>query len=152
VAVVDMIETDFRRIGYCANPDSINDPAQSIVSVTANSISFLTDVNKDGVVDKVQYSVSGTSALLSTPNPRDMLLFRKVNNEPAKGMSIGVTKFELIYLDNNGNSIPLPIVYLGGIQSVQLSLELENPFPYDTVNTFAYWRQLRLQSRNFNNR
>ena len=55
VNAAKIIETDFRRIGYCANPVNIPDPSKAIMSATQNSISFITDVNSDGTVDTVTY-------------------------------------------------------------------------------------------------
>jgi hypothetical protein len=161
VSVVGMIEKDFRRIGYCANPMNLPDPTQAITSVSAHSFKFLTDVDNfghgDGTVDTVEYSISDTLVLSKTPNRRDRLLFRKVFSQNASSrssiaMSIGLTKFDFAYLNLYDSALTLPITNFGAIRSIQLSVELENPFPYDTVNTYAYWRQVRLSAKNLNNR
>jgi hypothetical protein len=163
VTVVGMLEKDLRRIGYCATPFVIADPQASIKTATSHSFKFITDVDNngrgDGTVDTVEYTISDSLVLGRTPNKSDKMLYRKVTS-PNSGsrsnisMSVGLTRFDFVYLDLNDNIISLPIAVgnLGQIRSIQLSVELENPFPYDTVNTYAYWRQVRLAAKNLNTR
>ena len=161
VTVIGMLEKDLRRIGYCPDPFMISNPQASIVSATAHGIKFITDVDNngrgDGAVDTVEYSISDSLLLGRTPNKSDRMLYRKVTSptsasRSAIAMSIGLTKFDFIYLNLNDSALTVPIANLGQIRSLQLSVELENPFPYDTVNTYAYWRQVRLAAKNLDTR
>jgi hypothetical protein len=152
VSLVHIIEEDFRKIGYCADPTKIPDPSKSIVSASQNGISFLTDVNGDGSVDTVKYSVGTPSSLTSTPNPRDMLLFRKVNNQSTSGYSLGLTQFQFLYYNAVSDSLTFPVTVPSAIYEIRISVILESPFAYDTLYSYAYWRQLRLAARNLKNR
>jgi hypothetical protein len=150
--LVRIIEEDFRRIGYCKDPMKIPDPTKSIRSADQHSIEFLTDVNNDGFVDTVKYSIGTTAGLTSTPNPRDMLLYRTVNKAATTGYSLGVTKFDFLYYNAQADSMTFPITTPSAIYAIRLSILLESPFAYDTIYSYAYWRQLRLAARNLKNR
>jgi hypothetical protein len=152
VNLVRIIEKDFRRMGYCDDQSKIPDPASAVVAADRHSIAFLTDINSDGSVDTLRYEVGSTSALGSTPNPRDMLLFRYVKGTVPRGVSVGLTRFDFKYYDANGDSLPLPIADLKAINSVELALVLESTRPYDTTYSYTAWKQLRLETRNLHNR
>ena len=50
-ALVDMLETDFRRMGYCANPDDMRllNPTDCIRYADSSSIKFYTDTQNCAV-------------------------------------------------------------------------------------------------------
>lgn len=152
VALVRIIENDFRKIGYCADPSKIPDPSKSILTATEHSISFRTDVDNDGNVDTLRYVTGLPSGLTSTPNPRDKLLYRTVNNQNTTSISLGVVMFDFLYYNALGDSLSFPISNPNEIYAMRLSVLLESPFAYDTTYTYAYWRQLRLAARNLKNR
>jgi len=152
VALVRIIENDFRKIGYCADPSKIPDPSKSIITATEHSISFKTDENNDGVLDTLSYMTGLPSGLTSTPNPRDKLLYRSVSNQPTIPISLGVVKFDFLYYNALGDSLNFPISNPNEIYAMRLSVLLESPYAYDTTYTYAYWRQLRLAARNLKNR
>ena len=152
VNIVRILEKDFRRIGYCSDQSQIPDVTQSIVSAGAHSISFLTDVNSDGVVDTLRYDVGTTSGLSSTPNPRDMLLKRYTKAAKQQAFSIGLTKFDFKYFDVNGDSLALPIADPTQIYNIQLTLALESTHPYNSQYSYVAWRQLRLKVCNLEDR
>jgi len=152
VALVRIIENDFRKIGYCSDPSKIPDPSKSILTADEHSISFRTDVENDGVVDTLRYSTGLPSGLTSTPNPRDKFLYRVVNNMSSTGISLGVVKFDFLYYNAIGDSLSFPISNPNEIYAMRLSMLLESPYAYDTTYTYAYWRQLRLAARNLKNR
>jgi hypothetical protein len=150
--IVQMIENDFRRIGYCANPDKIPDGSKAILTADAHSITFQTSVNADTNVDVVGYSIGDTSTCRNTPNPRDRMLYRTVNGK-RQGFVLGLTKFDFLFYDAlKIDTIALPIPYPTGIYNIQLSILLESPYAYDTLYSYSYWRQIRLASRNLSNR
>ena len=162
VDLVELIEYDFRKIGYCKDYTQIADPTKSIIHADSNSISFLTDVITspgtygDGVVDTVTYSISDTSALNMTPNPNDVILYRRVNHQALGGSNMGVTQFKLTYYDALGDTIKnMPASPPLGIVSIQIDIAIENPYAYG--NDYSYdkrviWRQIRLAARNFTTR
>ena len=81
VEVVQLVEHDFRKIGYCKDWEKIPDPSKSILSATQNSISFLTDENNDGNIDTLRYYLGSTDELQNTPNPNDRTLYRVLNHQ-----------------------------------------------------------------------
>ncbi len=152
VAVGELIEYDFRRIGYCADPTKIPDPSKSILAADSNSIKFLTDVDSDGNVDTVQFYVGPTSQLSGTPNVRDRLLYRVVNQGSAIGVNLGVTQLTLQYYDALGNLLSFPITVPSAIYTMRISLTIENSAAYNEQYSKAFWRQIRLAARNLRNR
>jgi hypothetical protein len=167
VEITKLLEYDFRKIGFCLEPNKIPDPTKAILLADSTRIKFLSDVDltgtgPDGTVDSVYYYLGPVSELSSTQNPRDRLLYRVVNTQTAKGANLGVTQFKLRYFDEQGNALALPVTGLNlqKIQTVQISLVLENvtaselveTAPINTQFSSAFWQQMRLSSRNYRNR
>lgn len=162
--LVEMIEYDFRKIGYFVNPDSTIDPrtgmlginpSNSIISADSISIKYYTDIfipfveaYQIGDVDSVRYYLSNTSECSETPNPRDRILYRVVNNEMAVPSNLGVTQFHLIYFDILGDTLTSPVVDPDDIQKIEINLVVEDVAAYDQKYSKAFWKQLRLSSRN----
>lgn len=152
VAVAQILENDFRKIGFCENWNKIPDPTKAILSADFTSIKFLTDTDSDGDVDSIRYYLGTTSELSHTPNPRDRMLYRVVNNEVPGGSNLGITQFFMVYYDALGDTIPLPITITGEITSIEINITVENVAAYDTMYSSAYWKQIRMVSRNLKNR
>ena len=150
--IAQIIEYDFRKIGYCADWNKIPDPSKSILFAKTSSIRFLTDVDSDGEVDSITYFLGPTSELYMTENPRDRMLYRVVNNEQPMGSNLGITDFHMIYYDALGDTIYLPIQNPGEISSIEINVTVENVAAYDTLYSSAFWRQIRLVARNLRNR
>ena len=150
--LAEMIEHDFRKIGYCADWNKLPDPTRAILSADTSGIRFLTDVDSDGNLDSISYYLGPTSELLETENPRDRMLYRVLNNETPGGSNLGVTQFYMIYYDALGDTIPMPIINTGEISSIEINVTVENVAAYDTLYSSAYWRQIRLVARNLKNR
>lgn len=149
---VQILEIDFRKIGYCADWEQIPIPTQAIISADSSSIKFLTDVDSDGIVDTMHYYLGPTSELLSTPNPRDRFLYRVVNSEVPAGVNLGVTQFNLTFFDVLGNPISFPIAVPGEIYTMQIDITVEDVSAYDEKYSSAFWRQIRLAAKNLRNR
>ena len=167
VEVTKLLEYDFRKIGFCMEPNRIPDPTRAIVLADSTRLKFLTDVDltgsgPDGNVDSIYYFLGPVSDLSTTMNPRDRLLYRVVNGETPNGSNLGVTSFRFRYFDSMGNEISLPITGndLQRIQTIQISLIVENVVagelvetaPINTQYSSAFWQQMRLSSRNYRNR
>jgi hypothetical protein len=163
VAFTKLLEYDFRKIGFCKEPNNIPDPTVAIILADTNKIKFLTDVDfgsgPDGVVDTLYYYIGPTSELSMTPNPRDRLIYRVVNHDVAKGTALGLTTFSLKYYDDQGIQIPTPVsaANLSQIQIIQISICIENVYagaisetaPLNTQYASAFWQQMRLSTRNY---
>jgi type II secretory pathway component PulJ len=157
VEVVQLVEHDFRKIGYCRDWEKIPDPSKSILSATQNSIRFLTDENNDGNIDTIAYYLGPTSELVNTPNPNDRMLYRVLNNQQPRGANLGVTQFDLFYYDAVGTQLSFPITVPSIIYTMQINIKVEDVYGYDRQHdeekySSAFWRQVRLASRNLKNR
>jgi len=167
VEVTKLLEYDFRKIGYCREPNRIPDPTKAIVLADSTRIKFLTDVDftgagPDGTIDSIYYYLGSPGELASTTNPRDCMLYRVVNAETPKGANLGVTSFKLRYFDGQGINIPAPVMTasLQKIQTIQISIVIENTVAAELAETApvnqryssAFWQQMRLSSRNYRNR
>lgn len=167
VEVTRLLEYDFRKIGFCREPNNMPDPTKAILKADTSAIKFLTDIDDpvtgtpDGVLDSVYYYLGNTSDLSATPNPRDRFLYRVVNTDAPKGANLGITQFSLKYFDALGVPISTPVsaANLQRIQTIQITLRVENVYASSLVDTAlnkqyssAFWQQMRMSTRNYRNR
>ena len=157
VEVVQLVEHDFRKIGFCKDWEKLPDPSKSILSATQNSIKFLTDEDNDGNVDTLYYYLGSTDELPNTPNPNDRMLYRVRGNSTPHGSNLGVTQFDLFYFDAVGNQLTFPITVPSAIYTMQINIKVEDVYGYERIHddekySSAFWRQVRLASRNLKNR
>lgn len=150
--VAQIIEYDFRKIGYCKNWNLLPDPTKAILFADSSEIKFYTDIDNNGTVDSIRYFLGTTSELTGTSNPRDRMLYRVLNDESPKSSNLGVTQFYLIYFDALGDTIIPPVGVNGGITSIEINLTVESTDAYDQKFSKAFWRQIRMVSRNLKNR
>ena len=150
--VAQIIERDFRKIGYCADWNKLPDPSKSILFADSTGIKFLTDIESDGILDSIYFYLGPASELSATENPRDRLLYRVVNNDNPVEANLGVTHFSMTYYDALGDTIYLPILNNGEISSIEINVTVENVAAYDENYSSAYWRQIRMVARNLKNR
>jgi len=166
VALVDVVENDFRKIGYCKDWTKISPPNIAIVSADSNSIKFLTDIPSsptdfgDGIVDTILYYTGAAGG-----NPNNLLerpLYRVVNGQPTTGWQLGVTRFALRYYDALNDTLSFPITDPTLIYELEINISLMSPAPLTQINYHdstaaaedfkVYWKQIRLASRNLRNR
>jgi hypothetical protein len=150
--VAQILENDFRKIGYCADWNNFPDPSKAIVFADTSNIIYLTDIDLDSDMDSIRYYLGPTSELSSTPNPRDRLLYRVLNHESPLASNLGVTQFKMVYFDALGDTIYPPISVAGSITSIEINLSVESVAAYDQKYSSAFWRQIRLVARNLRNR
>lgn len=148
VDIVRTIEYDFRKIGY-----NVPDPQNSIVVNDSNRIVFRADMNRDGVIDTVEWYV--TNPIGGFPNPNIRKLYRRISGGTPVGAALGVTQFKLKYLNQDGGTA----AFKSQIWIIEMTLKVESPYKVqDAVITdqsyqdmgyaAAFWRQTRLASRN----
>ncbi len=150
--IVQILETDFRKIGFCKDWNKIPFPSQSIIMADSNKIKYLTDIEADGIVDTMYYYTGSTNEILTTPNPRDKYLYRVVNGGLPVQVNLGVTEFKLVYFDVMDDTLDFPIAVPGQINSMQINVGVENVSAYDNQYSTVFWRQVRLAAQNLNNR
>jgi hypothetical protein len=168
VELTKLLEYDFRKIGFCKEPDRLPNPTLAIRLADSTRIKFLTDLDldgtgPDGIVDSLYYYLGPAGEIRGgMNNPRVRILYRAVNDLPVAGSNLGVTNFKLTYYDRFNNVIPTPVSgpNLQSIFSIQISLSVENivasaiveTAPQNTQFQSAFWQQRRLSSRNYQNR
>jgi hypothetical protein len=150
--VVQILETDFRKIGYCADWQQIPVPTEAILFADSSSIRYLTDVDKDGIVDSMYYYFDNLTDIPETPNPRDRLLYRVVNSETPVGVNLGVTQFNLEFFNTMGTKLNFPISDPREIYTMQIDITVEDVAAYDEKYQTIFWRQIRMAARNLFNR
>jgi hypothetical protein len=150
--VAEIIEYDFRKMGYSDVQGSLPD---TIVYADSNRIDFYTDlIPLNGVANNglIRYYIGPTSECLNTPNPRDRILYRVINNEIPVASNLGVTQFRLVYMDALGDSLTTPVSNPNLVKTIEINLAVENVAAYDTSYSQALWRQIRMASRNISAR
>lgn len=150
--VVQILETDFRRIGYCADWKQIPIPTDAIIDADSISIRYLTDVDKDGLVDTMHYYFDPVTDIPGTPNPRDRFLYRVVNNETPRGVNLGVTHFKMEFFNALGTKLSFPIDDPREIYTMQIDITVEDVAAYNEKYQTIFWRQIRMAARNLFNR
>jgi hypothetical protein len=118
-----------------------------------------------GAIDSIRWYIGPVtdSIVNKTPNPRDRLIYRVVNNGATKGWNLGVTQFSLKYFDYDRRVLTTPVSNPALIYEIQISIACESPFKFaeayrtakggsDSSDFQVFWRQLRLASRNLKNR
>ncbi len=147
-SVVENIESDFRRIGYCKNPLLVTDKTKYILYGRSDSIAFTGDIGNDGTLDTVRWWIGD---YVKGPNPRIRMLCRRVDETPTDSANMGITQFSMMFIGWMNDTIA---TYVSGGADypalVQLTLRVEPTAAYDTAyyQNFSYWRQTRLVSRN----
>ncbi len=147
VNIANIVDSDFNKIGFCANPLNMNDLPKVTLADTS-SIKIVFDVDKNGNYDTVHYFLSPTSVLSNTPNPRDRILYRKVNSDFPFVVSNNITEFKLQYLDAMYDTLSTPLASPGLATYIKISFRVEDPFAYDEKYSEAFWRRLTVTSKN----
>ena len=156
--VVEMIEADFRKIGYCRDWRKTSDPTLSLRVTDSNKIRFRCDYNNDGNLDSVTYWIGPPSELTATPNPFDCYLYRQINAQASQKMNFGLTQFRFSYRDAENDTIPFPVSNPKLVYYMTLTLSVSSPAPYqqeylnDPSKYQVIWKQMRLVTKNLKNR
>lgn len=115
-STAEVVESDFAKMGYNVTI------SYAVIQNDTSSISFVADVNNDGIQDTVAYYLSDTTALTSTPNPRDRLLYRRINSSQPLVVGQGVTRFDLRYYGADGSRALDPSL----ISSIDIELRVQH--------------------------
>ncbi len=152
VSIVQAVEFDFRKMGY-----NVADPTTVIVRADSDHISFLTDLEDNGIIDTVDWYAG--RLITSSPNPHDRLLIRRMakpGSPPSLvGSAPGVTKFGLRYLNQEGVETPIK----SQVWIIETTIRVESPWKVQDPTIMnekyqqwgysaAFWRQTRLAGRN----
>jgi hypothetical protein len=131
-----ILNHDLRKIGY-------EYPDVPFIHADSQSISFYSDINRDGTVDIVSYFTGSENEAMSTANPRDKILYRVVNNDTLSGPSLGLTNARFSYLDRDWNNTSV----LSDIRYVRAELWVESIEKVGGYFIFTYW-EMTINPRN----
>jgi hypothetical protein len=129
-SIVEVFDFDLQKVGYGAQPPII-------LRADSNAIEFRADVDRNGIVDTVKYSLGGTSGLSGTTNPNDRILYRQLNTGPKVGSSLGVINFSIVYYDKSGAVTNDP----ASVRSFLVKLRVQSTYPIDSTYADAYWEK-----------
>ncbi len=113
--VIAVIQNDFRKIGHRVTGQ---DP---IGVFTSNRIVFVADLDNNGDIERVEYSLSDTTAVTQTTNPHDRYLYRMIDGSLLKGVALGVVEFNLRGFDAMGDTTTTP----AGLRTIEIDLAVE---------------------------
>ena len=132
-AVASVLSNDMRKIGYRVNVSSDT----AIVSASQHSITFKSDWNNDGSVDRITWTFDTSKPVTSTDNPNDYELIRTVNGVSTV-LNMGVTQFNITLYDNSGNVVASPIL----AKRIKVSIICETPESYNGHYSPASWQKI----------
>ena len=157
VDIVSTIESDLRKPGY-----GLFDPAGSIALAQPEHVRFRADIDRNPAtglngIDSVDWYLGPLVHRFANDSIR--VLYRQVNGGTPVGGALGVTKFRLRYLDQDGAETSV----LTQIRMIEITLQVESPYKVqdqvrrdqsyqDMKPAVAFWRQTRLSSRNISRR
>lgn len=160
ITQVQYVEGEMRNMGYGLNPGQT-----AVTAAGDSSISFLLDVDRNGVIDTVQYSLGPVSELSRTQNEMDRYLRRTVRAPSGVTQSNAgvVTYFRLQFITATDDTLDTPVSAsdLGRINEIALSMEVQNPYALyrpasmvgagerNALYSTSYWQQTKLASQNF---
>jgi len=127
--LAEIMNYDFRKIGY-------NFDGTAITVADKDRIEFWADLDAPdstghGTIDYVRYYLLDSTHVTGTSNESDIILVRRVNNEPeVSGPSLGLVKLEFSYLDSVNN----PTADLTKIRYIKTEMWIE---PSDPANNFV---------------
>jgi len=127
--IATILDYDFKKIGYMV-PRSTS----AILAVTDSTISFLSDIDQDSIIDTIAYRVGSPDETVNTDNPDDRYLYRSVNGTEYD-VALGITDWELDYFDENMSATST----VNSIRVIQISFTVETMFGYNETYGRASW-------------
>jgi len=149
VIAATVIERDFSLLGYVRNVNQVG-LNQNIFAGDSISITFRSDIDNNGVIDTIRYFISDTSALSHTPNPRDMILYRKTNSDFPFVLANNITRFRLTYLNTSLGDVNPPIVLTTAVNYIRIEIRVEDPYAFDNKYSEAIWRRITVSTNAIN--
>ena len=134
--LAEILNYDLRKVGYGCS-------SAAIVVADSEKFSFYSDIDKNGTVDQITYTISDTSNASTTTNPEDVILYRIVNNDTSKGPSLGLTKLKFSYLDGLGSETTT----FSDIKYIHAEMWIKSIEPVQGEYIFTYW-EMTINPRN----
>jgi hypothetical protein len=125
------MEFDFNRMGlYVTYQD------KALVEAQPQRITFYSDYDEDGTVDRIRYYLSDSTTATQTDNPNDRILYREINSETNPSAFGGVTNFNIRYFDWYGDETTV----LSEIKTFEITLSIQSIYGYDEWFADNFWQ------------
>jgi hypothetical protein len=134
--IAEILNDDFRKIGYRYSGTAITDAEQQ-------RISFMGDIDNDGNMDQVTYFLGSKEDASFSPNPDDRVLYRVVNNDTIGGPTLGLTDLRFSYLNVHEQAT----TYADSIRYIKAEIWVETIQPVNGEYPFTYW-EMTINPRN----
>lgn len=151
-----LVEGELRNMGY-----GVPEGDPTVLRAEESRIHFLCDIDRNGTIDTLRYSLGDTTEMHDTQNEMDRPLKRQINGGTI--LNVGaVTTFRLRYMTRDGTVLSTPVASdeLPEIHMVEVSMEVQNPYApsrdpgmvgageRNALYSTSLWQQTRLASQN----
>lgn len=130
VNLTSILETDLKRAGFFH-------VGQPFMAASSKTMTFMGDVNDDGVADLVKYLLGDSTEFKQTKNPSDRPLYRFVGSSDSLNVASGLVSFSFVYLDSVGSALPYDSLgasrVLARIRMIRINLRIEPTEPIDST-------------------
>jgi hypothetical protein len=155
-STAQLVEGELRNMGF-----GVPEGTLTVLRAEESTIHFLADIDRNGVIDTVRYSLGDTTEMSDTQNELDRPLKRQINHGAV--LNVGsVTTFRFRYMTRESDILPLPVPSdrLDEIHMVEVSMEVQNPYAptrdpdmvqsgqRNALYSTSLWQQTRLASQN----
>ena len=140
-ATTDILDYEFRKMGYLVSvPDS------TIIIADSTKIKFKGDVDGNGVLDTVTYSLEPAAS--GNANKNTHMLYRTLNSTKRQNLNVGMTQFRFWYYDGSNLPLTTPVSRPSQIKSLKIAVNIESTVTYKManekylkVNPGVYWER-----------
>lgn len=140
-SMTDILEYDLRKMGYGLQGGGGTTDTNYIITGDTNKIVFRGDVDDNGTIDTVTYSL-GAVPDASKVNPRARVLYRTVNGSGTRSINLAITRMAFLYYDKQGAPLTgSPVSNPERIKSFKVLMSLESDAPYDKNYSGGCWER-----------
>jgi hypothetical protein len=133
--IADIVENDFRKIGYHVS-DSVK-----VTYTDSIEIKFQSDIFNDSTIHTIRYYFNPTASS-GHQNPNTRVLYRSIDNGPFLSMNLGLTGFRLWYYDANGSLLTgNGSSTLSKIRAIKISMNIQSTSAFNQSYSGAYWER-----------
>lgn len=130
VGIAQMLRQDLYKIGF-----GLSSPETSITACNDSGITFIADIDQNGIPDTVSYRLGSRNEVVETENINDRFLYRSVNGVE-HDVAIGLSSFNVSVSDAQKN----PAASLSDVRIITLSFTVETPFYFGDKTGRAEWK------------
>ncbi|MEA3288134.1 MAG: hypothetical protein U9Q77_12275 [Candidatus Marinimicrobia bacterium] len=129
VEIAAILDYDFKKIGH-----QVSRTTPALLAFSDSTITFLSDIDRDSVIDTLSYRAGPASETSATDNPNDRYLYRSVNGVEYD-VALGVTAWELRYFNEKMSTTS----QIDSVRIIQISFDVGTTYGYDENYGRASW-------------